>query len=217
MKEMRISVGGRELPCRLTMGAMLLFKRQTGKDLNQIQGEDLEAMLTLLWCCVKSACRADGVEFNVDFEMFCDMITPEEMALWNKAMETEQDKKKAAGIDDRNDEDPVGIEELLGIAMGCMGMSMMDFCLCTPSEFYETWKVWNEMQLRREREAWERARMECLCTLQPWSKKRLKARDVMRFEWDDNSVDSKCSRSNEMSREEIMKRYREARRKVGME
>ncbi len=94
MKEMRISVGGRELPCRLTMGAMLLFKRQTGKDLNQIQGEDLEAMLTLLWCCVKSACRAEGVEFNVDFEMFCDMITPEEMALWNKAMETEQDKKK---------------------------------------------------------------------------------------------------------------------------
>lgn len=94
MKEMRISVGGRELPCRLTMGAMLLFKRQTGKDLNQIQGEGLEAMLTLLWCCVKSACRAEGVEFNVDFEMFCDMITPEEMALWNKAMETEQDKKK---------------------------------------------------------------------------------------------------------------------------
>mgnify|MGYP004574415003 FL=1 len=94
MKEMRISVGGRELPCRLTMGAMLLFKRQTGKDLNQIQGEDLEAMLTLLWCCVKSACRAEGVEFNVDFEMFCDMITPEEMAMWNKAMETEQDKKK---------------------------------------------------------------------------------------------------------------------------
>lgn len=94
MKEMRISVGGRELPCRLTMGAMLLFKRQTGKDLNQIQGEDLEAMLTLLWCCVKSACRAEGVEFDVDFEMFCDMITPEEMALWNKAMETEQDKKK---------------------------------------------------------------------------------------------------------------------------
>ena len=91
---MRISVGGRELPCRLTMGAMLLFKRQTGKDLNQIQSEDLEAMLTLLWCCVKSACRAEGVEFNVDFEMFCDMITPEEMALWNKAMETEQDKKK---------------------------------------------------------------------------------------------------------------------------
>lgn len=101
--------------------------------------------------------------------------------------------------------------------MGCMGMSMMDFCLCTPSEFYETWKVWNEMQLRREREAWERARMECLCTLQPWSKKRLKARDVMRFEWDDNDEDSKCSRSNEMSREEIMKRYREARRKVGLE
>lgn len=94
MKEMRISVGGRELPCRLTMGAMLLFKRQTGKDLNQIQGEDLEAMLTLLWCCVKSACRAEGVEFDVDFEMFCDMITPDEMALWNKAMETEQNKKK---------------------------------------------------------------------------------------------------------------------------
>lgn len=86
MKEMRISVGGRELPCRLTMGAMLLFKRQTGKDLNQIQGEDLEAMLTLLWCCVKSACRAEGVESCLDFDDFCDHVTPDDLNRWNAQM-----------------------------------------------------------------------------------------------------------------------------------
>lgn len=105
--------------------------------------------------------------------------------------------------------------------MGCMGMSMMDFCLCTPSEFYETWKVWNEMQLRREREAWERARMECLCTLQPWSKKRLKVQDVMQLPWDEmeKGLSGKAESTGaqrELNHEELMARYRAAKKRMGL-
>lgn len=37
----RINVGGRELPCRVTMGAMVRFKRETGKDARQFKADDL--------------------------------------------------------------------------------------------------------------------------------------------------------------------------------
>lgn len=38
-------------------------------------------------------------------------------------------QKKGAG------EEAVGIEELLGLAMGCIGMNLDDFRRCTPAEF----------------------------------------------------------------------------------
>lgn len=93
--------------------------------------------------------------------------------------------------------------------MGCIGMSMDDFCRCTPSEFRAAWEVWHEMHEQRERGAWERMRMECLCTLQPYSKKNLEAKDIMSFPWDKDS--EKKKEKAEISKEEMMRRYREAK------
>lgn len=98
--------------------------------------------------------------------------------------------------------------------MGCMGMGMNDFCRCTPSEFRATWDAWNEMRQSRERETWEQLRMQCLCTLQPWSKERLEARDIMEFPWDDTK--EKASESIP-DREEILRQYRKAKREAGLE
>ena len=110
--------------------------------------------------------------------------------------------------------------------MGCMGMGMDDFCRCAPSEFYEAYAAWAEMEQRRERAAWERMRMQCLCSLQPYSKARLRADDVMQFPWDGEREEKEKekgdkeahgpSRQGEMSREEIMERYRKARERAGM-
>lgn len=71
---------GTEYPFRLTMGAMLRFKRQTGKEVGEIANGDLESIIALVWCCVVAACHADGVEFSVDFETFADKLTPDEFA-----------------------------------------------------------------------------------------------------------------------------------------
>lgn len=116
------------------------------------------------------------------------------------------------------------MERLLGIAMGCMGMGMDDFCRCAPSEFYEAYEAWRERERRRERAAWERMRMQCLCSLQPYSRSRLRAEDVMRFPWDgedtgrEKESEKACgpSKQVEMSREEIMERYRKARERAGL-
>ena len=52
---------------RMTMGAMLRFKRETDRDVSEI-GTDVSLMVTFLFCCVASACNADGVAFDLDID-----------------------------------------------------------------------------------------------------------------------------------------------------
>ena len=49
----KITLKGKEYPCGFVMGAFLMFKRETGKDVSQIKQDDLEELLMLMWCCVK--------------------------------------------------------------------------------------------------------------------------------------------------------------------
>lgn len=71
-----INVGGRELPCRVTMGAMLRFKRETGRDVSGMSSDDVSDLVTFMWCCVVSACRADGVEMDLTLDEFADRLDP---------------------------------------------------------------------------------------------------------------------------------------------
>lgn len=106
--------------------------------------------------------------------------------------------------------------------MGCIGMSMDDFCQCVPSEFYETYEAWQEMRGGMERGAWERMRMQCLCSLQPYSKTQLKPRDIMQFPWESEELRAKSEESSclsgreQLSHEEMMARYREAKKRMGL-
>lgn len=70
----KIFYKGRELPCRMTMGAMVRFKRETGRDVAEITDGGIADMILLLWCCIKSACNADGEPFEESFEMFADSL-----------------------------------------------------------------------------------------------------------------------------------------------
>ena len=70
----KIKIQGKEYPCRQTMGALLRYKRETGEDVSRLEGSDVSGMVVFLWCCVASACKADGVEFNLSLEEFADCI-----------------------------------------------------------------------------------------------------------------------------------------------
>ena len=61
---------GREWPCRLTLGALRRYKQETGEDASQLKGES--SLGVLLWCCVKSACQADGVPMDVGLDEFLE-------------------------------------------------------------------------------------------------------------------------------------------------
>ena len=85
MPKIEIMINGKEYPCRQTMGAMLRFKKETGKEVTEL-GNSLSDMCAYLFCCVASACKHDGVKFDMSLMDFADSLTPEDMAEWNAAI-----------------------------------------------------------------------------------------------------------------------------------
>lgn len=96
-KKMFINVGGRSLPMRVTMGAMLRFKRATGHDVKNLRSDDIEEVITFIWCCVVSACKADGLPDIPDLETFADAIGPDDLQEMYGALgvDAEMSKKTA--------------------------------------------------------------------------------------------------------------------------
>ena len=82
----KMVIGSREYPCRVTMGAMLRFKRATGKDVSRMNGEDMEELTVFVHSCVASACRADGVPFELGVEDMADCLTAEDVTAFYEGM-----------------------------------------------------------------------------------------------------------------------------------
>lgn len=72
----KVKIEGKEYPCRITMGAMLRFRRETGHDVNRIESDNVAELIIFIWCCTASACNADGVEFGYSLDDFADRLDP---------------------------------------------------------------------------------------------------------------------------------------------
>lgn len=99
MAKIEITVNGAAYPCRQTMGAMLRFKRETGKEVTEIKG-DVSDLCTYLWCCVASASKHDGIDFDLSLMDFADSIAPEDVTAWanvinGEASGDDNDEKKS--------------------------------------------------------------------------------------------------------------------------
>ncbi len=94
-----IEIKGKQYPCRVTMGAMLRFKRETGRDVSQVDSSDVSDLVTLLWCCIASASKADGVEFGMSLMDFADSIATETLTGVYTSREKEEpaDPEKKTG------------------------------------------------------------------------------------------------------------------------
>ena len=86
---MKLKINGETYPVRLTLGAMLRFKRETGLEVSEM-GDQVSLMVTLMWCCTLSACRADGIPFDLSEEQFADSLTPDHLKAFSEAMAAEQ-------------------------------------------------------------------------------------------------------------------------------
>ena len=75
------------------MGAMLRFKRLTGKDVSALNDGDIEDLLTLLYCCVVSAFKADGKDFSMDLESFADALDASEMNAFYASINEEKKRR----------------------------------------------------------------------------------------------------------------------------
>lgn len=89
MANVIVSINGKAYPCRSTMGAMLRFKQETGKDFTAIDLHAISDICTYFWCCVVSACKADGVDFDMTLMDFADVMTESDMNAWSKTVNGE--------------------------------------------------------------------------------------------------------------------------------
>ena len=85
MSKIEVVINGKAYPCRQTMGAMLRFKKETGKEVTDIVDSPTD-MLAFLYCCTQSACAHDGVAFDMDLMAFADSITPDDLNQWTNAV-----------------------------------------------------------------------------------------------------------------------------------
>ena len=93
----KVKINGKEYPARVTMGALLRFKRETGKDVSEVKSSDVADAVILLWCSVVSACKADGVTFDLSLDEFADALDPDTLQILNDEMEGgTADQKKTA-------------------------------------------------------------------------------------------------------------------------
>ncbi len=76
MSKFSVTIDNKEYPIKMSMGAILRFKQQTGKDIATLKENDfsLEDNLALVWCCIKSACSHEKVKFTMDFMDFADSV-----------------------------------------------------------------------------------------------------------------------------------------------
>lgn len=98
----------------------------------------------------------------------------------------------------------------MALALGSMGMSYADFARLTPDEFELVYRQWHTTHVR---EPWEMARFMACCTLQPYSKRALKARDVCHFAWD--GEDTETAAGHARHEESTRQRWEEMRARCG--
>ncbi len=90
MKNIELTINGTAYPCgTLTMGALLRFERETGRNAMEVlspasqkKGISFTDLGTLLWACAASATRAEGREFSVSCIDFLDCCPPEVANKW---------------------------------------------------------------------------------------------------------------------------------------
>lgn len=99
MKRIEITINGTAYPCSPTMGAMLRFKKETGREITEIDASSFSDLCTFLWCCVVSAAKREGKPFDLSLMDFADNINPEDMREWNEAITAE-----AGAVDDDTEE-----------------------------------------------------------------------------------------------------------------
>ncbi len=93
--KVEITINGVAYPCRPTMGAMLRFKKETGKEITEITNTGFSDLCAYLYCCVASACAADKVPFSMSLLDFADALDPEQMAVWTASMQAENGQAPA--------------------------------------------------------------------------------------------------------------------------
>lgn len=98
---LKVVINGVEYQSEPTMGAMLRFKKETGREFNEMDPNSLTDLCTFMWCCVVSSAKREGRDFDMSLIDFADSITPDDLVKWNTAVSSgrgeagDSDEKKS--------------------------------------------------------------------------------------------------------------------------
>ena len=76
---------------------MLRFKRETGKEVTEIENGSISDLTAYLYCCIKSASKADGVDFDYSLEDFADALMPADLEKWTNSLMQDADGRPQEG------------------------------------------------------------------------------------------------------------------------
>jgi len=105
LPKIEVTINGEAYPCRPTMGAMLRFKKETGKEVTELNASNFSDVCVYLYCCIASACANDKKPFNLSLMEFADAVSPEDMTDWAAAVQNENDTetgKNATGAEKKS-------------------------------------------------------------------------------------------------------------------
>ncbi|MCM1332773.1 MAG: hypothetical protein NC248_09205 [Bacteroides sp.] len=73
----------------------------------------------------------------------------------------------------------------MGLAVGCVGMTVDDFCGCYYDEFESICRSWSAMTESKNRDSWERMRFLAAISIQPHVKRKLTPKRLLPLPWDE--------------------------------
>lgn len=103
--------------------------------------------------------------------------------------------------------------ELLGIAVGNIGMPYNDFCAITPEEFNNIYRAYSEERTTQYQDSWERMRMLATIIIQPYAKKGLTPQKLLSFPWEKKKPEH-TKGAPAVSKEDALKRFEEVAKKT---
>ena len=101
------------------------------------------------------------------------------------------------------------VHAALGVAMGCMHMSLDDFQTLRPAEFIAAADAWQSSQDADVRRSWEIARTVAAILLQPHARRRLTVRSVLQLPWDAPVATRSSQHAPALTREQQRRRFEE--------
>lgn len=94
------------------------------------------------------------------------------------------------------------------MALGCLGLSLDDFCALSPDEFNQVHKAHIDAEIERLHGDWDRMRTQTTYLMQPHFNKQLDAKKLMPFPWEKEQK-KKAPSSTEKRRQELAERFKD--------
>lgn len=102
------------------------------------------------------------------------------------------------------------------MAVGCIDMSLDDFCRCYVEEFEAICRAWSEMREYESRADWERVRILASIIVSPYVKGDVHPQRLLPMPWDKESDrDTESPETPQLSAEEQLERGRALARQWG--